>query len=403
MNMIYRLSVLFMFLCCHLESYTAATISSERHGKEEATRTHKTSFPHLEKINDDLYVGKAAPHFYLAMERVTPENIDMWLDYADRQASNGGISPKYLPDAGGSRYFKKALQHYKSGAINKDANELWVAYASDIPVTKKAHLGEINPHIEMFVTVTTAPESPITFHMGISRTWEAAIDLEERSERFGRPKRIKHPDQSIHLHSFAAKVMKDINPKRVWMLTTPAPSMGKILLNKMPPHSTFIGDNLYQEGVNVAQKNPRTRLNKWDLSEWPGESPEKREERLDKKAQQRYISDEIEEKVKLLKSNPPRIIRTKDVKNQQITFQNPDGSPLITVDQSNPQYQWLFIQDFLPYGIELAYVLTDLTMLAAKTSLIAEEAPAVTPTPTPTTTHVTKHKRMIHDKKQILV
>jgi hypothetical protein len=210
----------------------------------------KIPYEGLKKIDDDLYVGKVADDFYLAMERVDSNNLDMWLEYAKKQVSwvdearNKGLRLKYLPSSYGSNGFKDVIEGYKKGTINPDYNELWVAYVSNIPISEKANLADENPHIEMFVTVITSPHAVITSHMGISRTWEAALDLEQET-----PLRKKHPDQSIHLHSFAAKIMKMRYPCKVYMLTTPLKVMREILVKKMPANSVFIGDNTYK--VNI--------------------------------------------------------------------------------------------------------------------------------------------------------
>lgn len=147
---------------------------------------HETLFPGLKKINDDLYVGKFTKDFYLTMERIDKNNIDMWINYAkDQQRAGNFMTLKYLPTTVGSDHFEMVLEDYKRGVISQN-NELWVAYVSNIPVTEKATLNAgceklsscKNPNIEMYVTVITSPDALITSHMGVSRTWEAAFDLE---------------------------------------------------------------------------------------------------------------------------------------------------------------------------------------------------------------------------------
>ncbi len=340
--------------------------------KVEVARARAVSFPGLKKINDDLYVGKVADKFYLAMERVTPETVGDWLRYAKRQVVAGErVNFKSLPSLDGSQHFQLVLEEYKSNVIHQKANELWIAYASDIPVTKRAELntdeGDENPHIEMFVTAITSPDALITSHMGISRTWEGALGLDRTP-----PTRKKHPDQSLHLHSFAAKVMKLKDPRKVYMLTAPATAMRDIIIKKMPAGSVFVGDSLYQNRLEAAEKDRSILLSPYDLKERKNESADKRQERLKKEAQSKYDYYKIPERISLLKSNPPRIIRTRDGMQQTFTLQNPDASPLVTFDQSSPIYQWMFTRAYQDMVLHLPYILVDLDTLAQFGGLIAE-------------------------------
>ena len=315
----------------------------------------KKLFPSVKKINKDLYVGKVGEKFYVAMEQINQDNIDKWTEYARIQVSAGSHKPlKYLSSSDDSGHFLQVLKFYRDGKITSD-NELWIAYASSRPVTGKAKkLGLCNPFIEMFVTVVTSPDALITSHMGISRTWKTAYDLQQKP-----PRRRKHPYQSVHLHSFAAKVMKLKNPRRKYMLTAPNPVMRNILLKKMPKDSIFVGDNLYQKELEEIEKDPKAWLIIRDL-EIEGELHEDRDKRLNQEAEEMYRDFKCEEKNRLLKTNPPRIRIT----DQQFTIQKPDKTTFITFKKSTPVYQWMFTDPYRSIGLTCPYVLIDLDALS---------------------------------------
>ncbi len=329
----------------------------------------------VQKISDDLYSGKVNDQFYVCLERVDHKNIDMWEGYAKQQESAGErMNLKYLQTVDGSRRFMSIMKAYKSGNI-AHTNELWVAYASNVAIKERAKLnylnGSSNPNIEMFVSVVTSPDALITSHMGISRTWEAALSLEQKQ-----PTLKKQSDQSMHLHSFAAKVMKMRDPKKVYMLTAPAVAMRNIFIKKMPENSVFVGDSIYEQQIKAAEKDPMTLLSPaLDLKEKKGETAQHREERLKKSAEEmvRYIN--LKEKVSLLKTSPSRIIRVIDGRKQKFTIEKPDEAPLVTFDQSTKTYQWMYTEPYEDRGLFLPYVLVDLEKLAEFGMLVTEDAP----------------------------
>ena len=336
-------------------------------------KTSNELFPGVKKVSDDLYVGKVAEGFYVAMERVDNNNIERWENYATSQKKKNVGTLKYRPDKVGVSSFIEVLQKYWGWKHNNINNELWIAYASDIPVAKKATLeteeNAKNPHIEMFFTVVTSPDAFLTSHMGISRTWEAALDMETAGSA-----RIKQADQSMHLHSFAAKVMKMRDPKKIYMLTPPATIMREIILKKMPSNSVFVGDSLYQAQLEQAAKDPKILLSYIDLEKDSDETVQDYDARVKRQTQEAYNSSDIKDKIPLLKSNPPRMIRIKDKKNQKFTILYPDGKPLVTFDQSSPAYHWIFTQTYGDFGLRLPYVLIDLGKLAQFGSLLTEPA-----------------------------
>jgi hypothetical protein len=303
---------------------------------------HPEVFPGVTKINDGLYVGKVEDEFYMAMERIYDDNIDGWLEYANAQIEKRMCAKdlKYLPTVDGSSHFRMTLDFYKRGIITRE-NELWVAYASRDPVRSKANLKDLKyiSSIEMFVTVVTSQDALITSHMGISRTFEAALDLQQAP-----PKHRKHPNQSIHLHSFAAKVITIRDPRKVYMLTSPVPIMLEILLKNMPPDSVFVGDNIYQKKLEDKEKET--------------DEPPFKKRKISKNLLEAYRKQTL-----LLRTNPPRII----INDDELTILNPDRTFLTTFNISTSQiYQWLNTEPYSvsKFFVEFPYVLVDLDKLA---------------------------------------
>lgn len=311
---------------------------------------HPILFSDVISLNNDLYVGNVADGLYLGMERIGPDNIEKWLEYAAVQKEIGDIlGPDYIPSTVGSDYFLRVLRSWRDGTIARD-NELWVAYASNRPITGRAdftgsydyvgarrrfHASVCNPSIEMFVTVVTSPDALITSHMGISRTWESALRLhEERSSAGGKKRGL-----AIPLHSFAAKIMLLRNPGRRYMLTAPVAVMREMLLKAMPD-SVFIGDNLYQKQVEDITRGATILVDGsggWD-------------------------SDSCAEKFSQLRTNPPRIIRPNE---HEFIIKSLDGTQdLCAFNRSTRKYQWLFTESYENGGVCHPHVLFDLNALA---------------------------------------
>ncbi len=323
-------------------------------------------------VEEGLYVGKVNDTFYLAMERVTPRNIEMWRDYAGYQL--WGIKRTYpnpyAKSLDGIAHFKWVIEDYRKGtichlpgAIN-NTTELWIVYASNVPIKTKAKLAYNvdNPHIEMFVTVATTPDALITSHMGISRTYEAAQRLRQNPN-------LKQPDQSIHIHSFAAKVMKIRNPKKVYMLTTPVSAMRDILLKKMPRGSIFIGDNKYKADLLKAKENQHSLL--YDPKQKSDESKAEYEARINIEAAERYKELHVDENIALLKSHPPRIEKGGARDNKELTLHCPCFKPSIVLSQHDVNYQWMFT-DAYQSGKQYPYVLVNLDELSKASQLVSE-------------------------------
>ncbi len=284
------------------------------------------------KVNDDLYVGQAADDggkpidkFYLGIERVKNDTLGEWIKFADNELHQclAETVPNFSEE--GVEFFHYVLSDFKTELI-KPSNEVWVAYVSDAPTEKRGIIHSLD-RIKMYVSVTTSADALLTSHVGISRTFkEAKIKKEHRLR----------PDESMHLHSFAAKVMKERNPKRAYVFTFPTDVMRDIFINKLPKGALFIGDNIYAEFL----KNKKNIL---VLS---------------------YGAEGYAERIAWLKSFPPRV-NIKKVNNEieDFSIQMPSGDTL-KIERANKNYQWLFTSTFQAGYIDHPNVLVDLEVLA---------------------------------------
>lgn len=129
---------------------------------------------------------------------------------------------------------------WESLSLYNDSSELWVAYAVSgfDPKIVFDTTGYIWPHIEMVMTVFTAPEVNFTMHMGICRT----VYHEEAAFK---GLILKHPGISVDLHAFAAKIMLSHNKK--WMCTRPVTTMRNIL-------SLIFGKDCYIGSAETIEK-----------------------------------------------------------------------------------------------------------------------------------------------------
>jgi hypothetical protein len=100
-----------------------------------------------------------------------------------------------------------------------------------------------------------------------------------------------------------------------------------------------------------------------------GETEEEREERI-KEAKEEAELIGIKEKIRLLETHPPRIVKPLHEKGIRLTIQDAHEKPLAEFDKSTQIYQWVFLWVFNP-SIGDPYVLTDLDALAKITKLSA--------------------------------
>ncbi len=326
-------------------------------------------------VGSELYAAKI-PHradfedreLYCVMERVNDDNIKSWKQYANVQGHArvvettlslvGEDGKKLFPKGNpgdGSQHFNEVLKK-----TSRQLNEIWVAYVTTnrkiehissgfsvyyTPghIDETLHLhhkswtgspdragNSFAKNIQMFVTVTSSPEALITSHMGIATSVEAIIT--------GRMKGI-----SVDLHSFAAKVMLQRNPKRRFMVNAPLPTMEEIMLKALPTGSVFIGT--------------REMLEIYNTKSWT------------------YFAKDDPREIKLVKMmrEHPSFLSVDDDGEEQgrrfkekFTIYDKDDPTRVwlgPIDDRSPTYNWMFASAFIPAGFT-HYVVVDLLALA---------------------------------------
>ncbi len=373
--MIKKLSLFFTFLCLS----TVAHVIPD---------PGEYLYPHIRKVDNDLYFGKMKGHenLYLAMERVTEKNVQLWKHYASLQADSRVTSylQRKLEGFGqGSRHFELVLNK-----IPYELSELWVAYVTShkdpqhIPESILSYSLQnlqnrdfpFAKDIKMFVTVTSSSDALLTSHIGINASAEAV---------FG--ERVK--GISMPLHSFGAQVMLRRNLHRRFMMNVPTFSMQVILMKALTPypHSIFIGTREMQEKMEqrlkvsfdefVRQYPDFQKEMPWLRSKESTDEDLKREfEQFQNPYMGSPLADEKETKhqkskefLKLMETYPPllSVDREKHIeKSFTIYDQHHRNQVWLHIEKENPHYQWLFTDPASVGGPDLNYVLVSLKALA---------------------------------------
>lgn len=221
----------------------------------------------IKQSTDDFYFGRmrssSGKHLWLVMERVTNKNRSLWDDYISVQSNarviefagahrgKDGTLLQKGSTGDGSLLFKNVLMK-----TPLDLNEVWVAYITkNAQIPEKIHANDLcmyNPkcignktgtsftrNIEMFMTVTSSSQGLLTSHMGITASVEGIISNREKRT-------------SLDLHSFAAKVMRQRNPNRQFMLNAPVFAMENLMVKALPG-DTFVGTIEMRETLQKAQ------------------------------------------------------------------------------------------------------------------------------------------------------
>lgn len=206
--------------------------------------------------------------------------------------------------------------------------------------------------VEMFFSVLTSKMAILTTHVGISRSPEGADfmlrkgkivkALEKYKIEFAKEikknevkegeaskelvsslrSRIIEADElivklkksierklgrSMDLHSFAAKVMRIVYPNKKYMLNAPAKAVANIFLKKMPKGTIFVGNDRYKNRIEMAKKDKRSLLDEFDLEQVKEKLEDERKRILNCKAESEYEKLGIDEKYRMLESNPPMV------------------------------------------------------------------------------------------------
>lgn len=232
----------------------------------------------VQKMSDDFYIGKipgkelrGGKELWLAMERVTDDNIASWKKYIKIQTMPRGIGVAFARiDENGKAMQKGMLgdgsYHFKAvlDEVSYTENEIWIAYITKaslpqkIPAIPDFHPtwgydpvyacensnnlckgGAFMANLEMFMTVTSSPNALVTSHMGIASSIEGTLSRRTKGT-------------SVDLHSFAAKVMLERNPHRECMINAPVFAMEKIMIDALP-NSVFVGTKEMEEIMKERQ------------------------------------------------------------------------------------------------------------------------------------------------------
>jgi hypothetical protein len=237
-------------------------------------------------------------NLYFVMEKINQNNLEFWKkymytyeiyalaleDYIDDHLSlrdsNEKIAFYYSLSAG---LYGMKLQFEAMGAKN---TEFWVAYATKD--YQQANKVKKMQDIEMAMTVTTSGDAfPLVVHMGIGRFPFHVLYsrfIKQMSEQTGgnrdeiiksilsyvegareyflsegmeifhnnqidqsffqdfRQQLIMHPNLSMYLHSFAAKITKTIYRGKNWMTTAPVKIMAEIMKKAVGEDKVITGE-----------------------------------------------------------------------------------------------------------------------------------------------------------------
>lgn len=223
------------------------------------------------KINDYLYKARKGDVWYV-MERIDqfPERVEFWRNFSDTEYKRNHskyiriYSKVKLPDKG---FLKAETREDKSnlkdglGAFKDILNEfhgqyqLWIAFVSTQDIDS---VEDIKPDdIEMYVTISTTSDAPMVTHMGINRSLGYLVNAtipymnEDEIKYFMMEDRISlskpiHPKLAINLHAFAAQVILDQDPKKIYLITSPVENMAMMFVKALP-------NNVY-EGANIEEE-----------------------------------------------------------------------------------------------------------------------------------------------------
>ncbi|HEX4851567.1 MAG TPA: hypothetical protein VFV08_12205, partial [Puia sp.] len=207
----------------------------------------------IEKINNDLYISRRAEDTDLTfvLSRLTDDNLDVWWRLHGRWGTRRGseVLRKLCDDdqckgwtdkqmefftAGieaGAMAFRHTLQMYEASQTDAIRPEIWISYAlsgKNIDPAKPIH-ESLFPHVEIAMTALTHPDVPVVVHMGIGRTTY-------NTKSICNGVLPQHKELSIPLHGFTAKAILETpqGHDKMWLYTSPALTMAKILNKALP-------------------------------------------------------------------------------------------------------------------------------------------------------------------------
>lgn len=201
------------------------------------------------------YIECKKTGLFIALEKITTENITDWINFAKRQENNYGralnkyAAKKTLPNLNGIAPFKNRLLNYEDKQLSKCKNDydMYAAYLmhtdpeeSDKTEKFGTTTSVENSSIAMITTIQISKNHDFYSALGISRTVDEAV----RISKNGKPKTTHINSMPMHIYSYTYHVFKKNYPNIQGIISTPVLAVRKILQKFIPKESITIGASL---------------------------------------------------------------------------------------------------------------------------------------------------------------
>jgi hypothetical protein len=268
------------------------------------------------------YFEKKEDNLYFVLERFNADNKRFWQKFVNKQSKKSGKFYNWSQDKklntiyAGVIGFKSVLICHQFSKTSP--HDLWILFASK-QLPEENSFPDIES-LEMTCTVSTAPKAPFTTHMGIFRTINSNLK-----------KQNIHPNISIQLHAFGAKIMKDLYPEKLYMITTPMPHMEAIFKKALGEENVYLA--LDEDWEPFIQKM-KDKINL--LSEEINDTPEKTNEVNRAKEAVDYYTNKIT-------ASSSHII-TIGRNSSSFTLNDLNGKQIVSLDKNamHTDYEWYF-------------------------------------------------------------
>jgi|GEM_PF-4686110 len=246
--------------------------------EKEKKSTPQDVFQGVQKLSEYLYVGKAANDLWLVMERIDDgvPNANFrqvwWKIYTSKDKTShndyyqlwaeGNVPKKqgFIQFQGRGHILTSGQYSFETSLNYHTSNELWIGFASSKNIAQTSDITA--DCVEMAVPVMTDKDAPMVTHMGIGRSFYYMIRAIEDPKAFP-----LHGNLAMDLHSFAAKIIKIRDPKKLYMMTAPVPTMREIMVKALP-NNAYVGDTWSRaEEEYKKKKDPIESLISPDLLE----------------------------------------------------------------------------------------------------------------------------------------
>ena len=164
-------------------------------------------------------------NIYYVFTKITSNNIDIWLKYAQKQSQGKAVSLAFAYNKNfnvdGSTHFLKVLQTniydiYVAYIVEGGPKEVTDEDINFYDINEYGTSDSYFSRILMFMTVTCKPNSSVSTHLGISTSIEGVL------------KNVK--GLSMNLHKFAVEQTKILYPSLKYMINSPSWIMESILI-----------------------------------------------------------------------------------------------------------------------------------------------------------------------------